>query len=268
MFLYGNVAPRSVRHKFVRPKFLLSTRFPFFCAPHLLLYIKMKGDFKMKIKHLTLAALILPLALTSCASNAAPADNSSTQDQEKIIEYYKSSITKLEEEMNELKEESYILCTSYKLKIRELENYISSIKNKDSSVPDSAPGQNINAENYKSSFDYAITEGGVIIKEYIGQAENVTVPASIDGRSVTKICESAFADTAVRCVVLPDTLLEIDWFAFRGCTSLEKIYIPSSVTSIGYGAFDLCSASLKIYGDSGSYAEKYAKSFAISFEAI
>ena len=35
-------------------------------------------------------------------------------------------------------------------------------------------------------------------------------------------------------------LVDVDWYAFYGCTSLKMITIPSSVTRIGHSAFELC----------------------------
>jgi len=82
---------------------------------------------------------------------------------------------------------------------------------------------------------------------------------------VKKIGENAFTDTKVKSVTLSSTCTEIDWFAFHGCFALSSVHIPSTVNAIGYGAFDSCSKSLTIYCESDSYAEKYAKSFGISY---
>lgn len=46
-------------------------------------------------------------------------------------------------------------------------------------------------------------------------------------------------------IVIPDTVVEIDDYAFGLCKNLTKITIPKSVTSIGWGAFFNCEASLK-----------------------
>ena len=46
---------------------------------------------------------------------------------------------------------------------------------------------------------------------------------------------------------------------FALCTSLEKVYIPPTMTSIDEKSFSYASSKLTIYGESGSYAETYAK---------
>ena len=40
--------------------------------------------------------------------------------------------------------------------------------------------------------------------------------------------------------VIPYGMVEIDWYMFSGCTSLQSVTIPDSVTSIGNGAFCNC----------------------------
>lgn len=65
-------------------------------------------------------------------------------------------------------------------------------------------------------------------------------------------------------VEVPDGTLGIGSFVFEGCTKLEKLVIPASVMSIGgFSAWDL--PALKIYGESGSYAETFAKEYEITF---
>ncbi len=43
-------------------------------------------------------------------------------------------------------------------------------------------------------------------------------------------------------LVIPDTVTEIKYYAFYGCTSLTNLTIPDSVTSIGASAFDGCTS--------------------------
>ncbi len=47
-------------------------------------------------------------------------------------------------------------------------------------------------------------------------------------------------------IVLPDGLQMIDEYAFKGCCSIERVFIPSSVTSIGKHAFDGCTSLIKV----------------------
>ena len=66
-----------------------------------------------------------------------------------------------------------------------------------------------------------------------------------------------YATIQHNCIAIPDSVTEIDWWAFKGCTSLAKVTIPDSVVSIGGNAFDT-SRPLTIYGYEGSAAQTYA----------
>ncbi len=225
----------------------------------------------MKFCKVTVLTIFLSLILSSCANSDTPASTqpqTQSADQTEIIQFYKDSVTQLQDELSALKEETYILSASYELKIRELEEQIESMSSAEDTTDDAEnPNQSISVENQKAYYEYSLTENGAVITKYIGENENIQIPSSIDGRPVVKILEHAFSETKVKSIILPDGITELDWFAFYKCPFLEKIYIPASVKSIGYGAFDYCSSSLTIFCDKDSYAEKYAESFGISYEA-
>ena len=66
---------------------------------------------------------------------------------------------------------------------------------------------------------------------------------------------------------IPTSVTSIGDSAFAYCSELTSIEIPKSITSIGKAAFD--QSGLKtIYGDTGSYAEAYAKENGYTFKAI
>ena len=68
-------------------------------------------------------------------------------------------------------------------------------------------------------------------------SSSVTIPETIEGKSVTAIGDGAFQDaTAVTSVSLPSSLTTIGADAFRN-TSIGAISIPDSVTTIGARAF-------------------------------
>lgn len=95
-------------------------------------------------------------------------------------------------------------------------------------------------------------------------SEELTVPETIHGETVTALAPGCFADcqtlttvhlpdslqtigdeafagcTALRGIKIPDHLQSIGKSAFAGCTELEAIVIPDSVKSIGEGAFLKC----------------------------
>lgn len=138
----------------------------------------------------------------------------------------------------------------------------------DDPVGGTASGDTSGDEVEPLGFTYAKENGGITITGYTGKLKSITVPERIDGLPVLKIGNRAFAESSLRSVTLPSSCLEIDWFAFYGCYALNTVYISSEVEIIGYGAFDSCSRALVIYCESGSYAERYAKSFGLSVEHI
>ena len=117
----------------------------------------------------------------------------------------------------------------------------------------------------KPEFEYIKENGGITIIKYNGSSTSVQIPNLIEQTPVTKIAENAFAETKIKSVIIPSSCVEIDWFAFYGCFSLSTVYIPACVDAIGYGAFDSCSKSMTIYCEDGSYAQKYAQSFGITY---
>ena len=48
-------------------------------------------------------------------------------------------------------------------------------------------------------------------------------------------------DVEIKDLVIPNTITEILWSAFHGCTGLTSVTFPSSVKTIGYSAFKGCS---------------------------
>ena len=99
---------------------------------------------------------------------------------------------------------------------------------------------------FNSLLQYSISNGEVTIEKYTGSDTSLTIPATIEGKPVTKIKGYAFNGSSVTSVVLPSSLTQIDGYAFYGASKLTSITIPSSVTSIGEYAFEFCT-SLKSF---------------------
>ena len=91
-------------------------------------------------------------------------------------------------------------------------------------------------------FEYSINnDTTVTITKYTGNGGDVVIPDIIDGKSVTKIGESAFSEcTSLISITISDSVTSIDDGAFLGCTSLKNIKIPNNITSIGWAVFSGC----------------------------
>ena len=100
--------------------------------------------------------------------------------------------------------------------------------------------ENVRAEDLKPAegIQYEIDGDGITITGYDGTAEELVIPADIDGVKVTSIRAGAFmGSSSLKRVELPEGLTNIGYWAFRDCSSLTSINIPESVTDIGTLAF-------------------------------
>ncbi len=71
----------------------------------------------------------------------------------------------------------------------------------------------------------------------------LTIPATIEGKSVTNIGEKAFSICmSLTSITIPNSVTSIGKGSFQACTSLTSITIPDTVTSIGFGAFFNCTS--------------------------
>ena len=112
---------------------------------------------------------------------------------------------------------------------------------------------------------------------------------------VTRIGEGAFAGCfMLDYVTIPDSVTEIGSWAFNGCSGMLSVFLPNKLTSIGEGAFYHCGlmygglrkltipAGVTFIGEEAftgcdnltlivtesSYAEQYAKTNNIAYEAV
>lgn len=89
--------------------------------------------------------------------------------------------------------------------------------------------------------------GGKTLVEYTGSAENVVIPAVIDGKAVTEIANSAFnSNMTLKSVYIPDGVQRIGAGAFKDCLHLESVRMPISCAVIGAEAFASCGDLVEI----------------------
>ncbi|MCD7828748.1 MAG: leucine-rich repeat protein [Clostridiales bacterium] len=96
-----------------------------------------------------------------------------------------------------------------------------------------------------SDFTYEIISGSseVRITGYEGTAEDVVIPDTINGRTVSEIGASAFSgNEIIETLEISSNIKRILSDAFSGCTALAEVSIPASVTSIGDSAFKDCTS--------------------------
>ena len=74
------------------------------------------------------------------------------------------------------------------------------------------------------------------VEAYIGSDEDVTVPSTYNGLSVTKMSSAFCGHSWMESVTIPNSIKTISDHAFSGCI-LESLSIPASVTEISAKAF-------------------------------
>jgi len=101
----------------------------------------------------------------------------------------------------------------------------------------------------KSVFMWLIDfEETATLVKYKGQASGVSIPGAYLGFPVLKIGRDAFrSNTQIRTVVVPDTVLAIEGWAFYGCHLLNHVTIPQSTVKIGTEAFVDCTSLTDIW---------------------
>lgn len=92
-------------------------------------------------------------------------------------------------------------------------------------------------------YDYSFEGQEITIVRYrSNNRSGVVIPATIDGKRVTKIGNGAFDiginNNVIESVIIPNGVTEIGRNVFRFCHGLTSIKIPKSVTTIGSMAFD------------------------------
>ncbi|MDD6489456.1 MAG: leucine-rich repeat protein [Clostridia bacterium] len=106
----------------------------------------------------------------------------------------------------------------------------------------SASAVTYTARSSASDFKYHVMlDGTITIDGYKGSSQNVNIPSKIDGKSVTEINANAFKNsTKITNVTIPDSVKNICYGAFQGCTNLKSVKIGKKVENIRQYAFADC----------------------------
>ena len=160
---------------------------------------------------LIVAALLMSLNLIVSASDEKQREQEEAAKQTQIeMQLYKEQISKLQEELENVKEEQYANNLVYENKIAELELELT-VKNevKQEELPKS-----------DALYTYTVADGVITITGYSGSDVRLSVPEKIDGVRVVAVGREAFKNSSFREVILPEGINKIDWFAFSDCQNL------------------------------------------------
>lgn len=101
--------------------------------------------------------------------------------------------------------------------------------------------------SYKVETDSDTGKDYASITGYTGNPSVLAIPETLDGYTVKKIANSAFAKkTSLKAVTIPDTVTAIGARAFDGCTNLSDVSLSKNLESIGCRSFASCSSLIEI----------------------
>ncbi len=123
----------------------------------------------------------------------------------------------------------------------------------------------VESENWK----YAnLKNGTVSIIKYLGNEKDIDLK-SFEYGSISVIGGYAFADKGLHSVIFPDSLEQIQRFAFVGNTELESIAIPENVNFIAQHAFEKTGIkSLTFKGNNVKVIEQYAFAYTRELKSV
>lgn len=88
------------------------------------------------------------------------------------------------------------------------------------------------------SYEMGISGEEAVLKKVKGSSPVATIPATYEGKPVTRILDKAFEDkTKIQKVIVPENVVSIGVDAFNGCTNLTEVSLPSTLRNIGDRAF-------------------------------
>ncbi len=132
----------------------------------------------------------------------------------------------------------------------------------DEATPDEATPDEVGTESFGNYIYAILSDGTCAIKKYQGAVEELTIPAEMNGYTVTIIGDKAFEGCdGFTAVTIPESVTYIGDEAFASCSGLAGVVIPDSVRHIGANAF-ANDNDVALYAEAGSKAvEKYAASY-------
>ena len=91
------------------------------------------------------------------------------------------------------------------------------------------------------SLKYVVKEGYVILTEYHGRDIGLTIPECVEEKPVTVIGKKAFLGVkSLQKLVLPESIIQIQDWAFAFCSNLESLTLPRKKLDIGQGIMKDC----------------------------
>ena len=210
------------------------------------------------------AALVFTTLLSACTwiPGSTPSDSTEAPSTSAPDGDTDAQIRALEAQIRALLQDHQLSDAQSKKEIAELRAEIEKLKNEKQSDDETEVG----VKDEENVFRYTVIDGMACITQIESDEKNIVIPYLIDGYKVYSIGSDALSSASVESIVISSGIEKIDWFAFKSCPSLVSVSIPDTVGSIGYGAFDGASSSFVIRCSRDSFAQRYAKSYGITYD--
>lgn len=89
---------------------------------------------------------------------------------------------------------------------------------------------------------FILNKDEVMITKYTGSSKDVKIPESYENYKVTVLGRSLFNGKDISSVEIPDTVKEIQDYAFSSNRHLKSVKLPKNLVTIGTNAFFNCSS--------------------------
>ena len=105
-----------------------------------------------------------------------------------------------------------------------------------------------------------LSDGTAKLIKYKGNKQNIIIPNSIDGYTVTRLGSYLYAEydeinTSIKSITIPETITRTDTSTFAYCEGITTITIPKTLTNIGEGIFRGCKnlTEIKVDNENKNY---------------
>ncbi len=89
---------------------------------------------------------------------------------------------------------------------------------------------------------YRLNKEQLMVTSYFGKAKDIKIPSTFQNYKVTVVGHGLFdsPDASIESVEIPDSVTEIQDYAFAGNSNLSKVKLPKNLKIIGNNAFWNC----------------------------
>jgi len=100
------------------------------------------------------------------------------------------------------------------------------------------------SQTSKYELEYELKEDNTYKVIGIGNlnSKDLVIPSSYKGRKVTSIGEFAFSNVKISSVYIPDSVTELEYSVFMGCSELTNVRLSNNIKKINFGVFNACSS--------------------------